>query len=45
VFAVHLVPGQPRALTVSGQFAGTPTAQQAATGLCAALAASYGEAA
>ena len=41
VFAVHVVPGAPRAVTVSAQFAGTPAAQSAAQTLCSMLATAY----
>ena len=41
VFAVHLVPGAPRAVTVSAQFGGTPAAQAALPTLCSMLASAY----
>jgi hypothetical protein len=41
VFAVHVVPGAPRAVTVSAQFGGTPAAQAALPTLCSMLATAY----
>jgi hypothetical protein len=41
VFAVHVVPGAPRAVTVTAQFAGSPAAQAALSTLCSTLATAY----
>jgi hypothetical protein len=41
VFAVHVVPGAPRAVTVIAQFGGTPAAQAALPTLCSMLATAY----